>query len=77
METEAGTKILQMPIMQTDVSFQMAADRRHGDPTPHKCQSVAFGVSYTHTLARDITVEIFSVSLSTDGPNDLLDVTLH
>jgi 2-phospho-L-lactate guanylyltransferase (CobY/MobA/RfbA family) len=63
--------------MQTDVSFQMVADRRHGDPTRYKCQSVVFGVCYTHTLATDMTVEIFGASLSIDDPNDLLDVKLH
>jgi hypothetical protein len=63
--------------MQTDASFQMAADRRHGDPTPPKCQSVVFGVGYTHTVATDMTVGIFGVSLSIDDPNDLLDVILH
>jgi hypothetical protein len=77
METEVGTKILQKPRMQTDVSFQMAANRRQGYPTPHKCQSIVFGVCYTHTAATDRTVEIFCASLSIDDPNDVLGVTLH
>ena len=71
METEVGSKILQRSIMQTDVSFQMAADRRYADATSHKCQSVDFAACYTHTVATDITVEIFGVSLSIDDPNDL------
>jgi hypothetical protein len=58
METEVATKILQRPTMPTDDSFQIAADRRHGDSKPHKCQSAVFGFCYTHTLATDMTVEI-------------------